>query len=174
MVADLQMFARKFDLRYFEPSRDWYACLLAFIGLLRINEYMDGGLRFRHVTVTAAGCRRRRAVLQTQRTATTVVARQDALCPRAALVNYRGFFSELRLPHGTDDPLFITGVQSSAGSRLEPMTDRQFIGRVRNIVAKALPGRKSADFAGHSFRRGGATAMALAGVDRDTLKRHGR
>jgi hypothetical protein len=175
-IADLQMFARALDLRYFEPSRDWCACLLAFFGLLRVKEYMGGALRFRHAVVTDAGVDIIVLFSKTQRTPTTVslTARPDALCPRAALLNYRAFFNELRLPNCPDDPLFITKVQSSVGPRLLPLTDRHFIGRVRGIIAAAIPGRTPADFAGHSFRRGGATAMALAGVDRDTLKRHGR
>jgi len=58
----------------------------------------------------------------------------DALCHRAALLNYRVLFSELRLPTGPDDPLFITKVQSSVGPRFVPLTDRHFIGRVRGIT----------------------------------------
>ena len=54
-LNDLCEFARHLDIRYFEHARDWCACLLAFFGLLRVNEYMNAGLRQRHIQLTSYG-----------------------------------------------------------------------------------------------------------------------
>ena len=51
---DLQAIGTHLDTAYFEHARDWCACLIAFYGLLRIGEYMDGGLRMQHVIPSSA------------------------------------------------------------------------------------------------------------------------
>ena len=53
-MDDLLAIRRQLDTRYFEHARDWCACLIAFFGLLPIGEYMDAGLRVRHVRPEAA------------------------------------------------------------------------------------------------------------------------
>ena len=54
-VADLIAIYQLIDHTTFQGARNWCACTLAFFGLLRINEYANGGLQHRHISVTAAG-----------------------------------------------------------------------------------------------------------------------
>lgn len=53
------------------------------------------------------------------------------------------------------------------------MLDSQFIARIRTLVRVALR-RDPQQFAGHSFRRGGTTALLQAGVPEATIATHGR
>lgn len=46
------------------------------------------------------------------------------------------------------------------------------VGRLKGAIAKL--GYKQADFSGHSFRRGGATALAAAGIEDHIIQRLGR
>jgi len=55
------------------------------------------------------------------------------------------------------------------------LTDSDLISRFRSNIAAILPSSSDpATYAGHSFRRGGATAMFLAGVPEATIAAHGR
>jgi hypothetical protein len=172
--ADLVEFDRQLDTRYFEHARDWCACLLAFFGLLRINEYMNSGLRMRHVTLTAYS-----VDITVYRSKTThieavvsITARGDTLCPVRALSHYLGFFKALHLPHRPEDPLFVTRLQD--GTSVVSMSTDEFITRVRALITSAFPDRDATRYAGHSFRRGGASALQLAGVPAALIQRHGR
>jgi integrase len=172
-LVDLAAFHRVLNTAYFEHARDWCACLLAFFGLLRVNEYMGSGLRMRHVCMETYGVELSISSSKTSRVATTVTlsSRPDHLCPRQALCAYLAFFPDLRLPHRPDDPLFITRMLDG---RSVPMTDSDFISRLREIITAALPGRDPMQYAGHSFRRGGASALQEAGVPAALIQRHGR
>jgi hypothetical protein len=53
------------------------------------------------------------------------------------------------------------------------MSDTQFLRRVRSLVCSTLHGDPD-KYAGHSFRRGGTTALLQAGVPEATIATHGR
>lgn len=173
-TADLRAFSQLLDTRYFEHARDWCACLIAFFGLLRISEYMNSGLRMQHVCSTLEGVEVTVLRSKTSHVKTTIAlaSRPDGLCPKKALTDYLSFFPVLRLPQHPDDPLFVTRLHD--GHSVQPMTADEFIARVRDLVRTAFPNREPSLYAGHSFRRGGASALQLAGVPAAMIQRHGR
>ena len=172
-VEDLVAIYSQLDTRYFEHARDWCAILLAFFGLLRISEYMNAGLRVRHVQRVAAGldvtvlCSKTSAAPAT----ISVSCRNDILCPLRAFNGYYDFLKRLNLSQRQDDPLFVFRFGNGVDRF---MTDSQFVSVLRTHVKAAFPGRDASLYAGHSLRRGGATAMILAGVPEPVLKAHGR
>jgi hypothetical protein len=173
-MDDLRAFHALLDLRYFEHARDWCACLLAFFGLLRIGEYMDSGLRFSHVQSTQHGLDITIPFSKTSRVPAviSVSARSDELCPARAFSTYTAFFPALRLPAHPYSPLFITRLCDR--TVIQPLSESEFISRVRSLILAAFPGRDATRYAGHSFRRGGATALQLAGVPSAVIQRQGR
>jgi hypothetical protein len=175
LLEDLRAFALHLDCRYFEHARDWCACLLAFFGLLRIGEYMGGRLRRGDVQV-AADCVNitiTHSKTSSVSTVVSVAARSDSLCPLRALVDYLAFFPLLRLPQHDGSPLFLSRLRSNRPV-IEAMTEADFIASLRVLVRVALPGHDVKQYAGHSLRRGGTTALALAGVPAAHIQRHGR
>jgi hypothetical protein len=172
-VDDLVAIHSRLDTRYFEHARDWCACLIAFFGLLRIGEYMDSGLHIRHVQASASSLDITIQFSKTSRAPVQIAlsARPDALCPVRAFRHYREFLTRLRLPADPDSALFV--YRFEAGHH-RPMTSSQFIHLVRSYILAAFPGRDITAYAGHSFRRGGTSALILAGVHADIIKAHGR
>jgi hypothetical protein len=142
----------------FEGARDWCACLFAFFGLLRINEYMNSGLQVQHVRRTESGISLQITFSKTSLipTGIDIVSRDDELCPSRAYAAYMAFFSS---PPRPTDALFVSRLRNT----VIPTTDAEFIARVREYIRSALPGSDPNDFAGHSFRRGGTSSMKLAG-----------
>jgi hypothetical protein len=171
-LDDLCTFARLLPRHTFEGARDWCACLLAFYGLLRIREYMDAGLRVRDVRFAVYGLDIDVTYSKTslERTTLSVAVRGDELCPSRALAEYYAHFPSQGLPARRDDPLFISFISGAPA----PMTADEFIARVRQLYSQAQPDCPSQSYAGHSFRRGGATALKLAGVADSDIQRHGR
>ena len=173
-LDDLCEFARHLDTRYFEHARDWCASLLAFFGLLRINEYRNSGLRHGQVRLTSYGVDI--TVVRSKTSNIPVVvsltSRNDQLRPARALGHYLGFFRALSLPSRPDDPLFVTRLQNQ--SVVMATTDSEFIARLRELITAAFPDRDPSRYAGHSFRRGGASALQLAGVPAAVIQKHGR
>ena len=173
-LADLVAFYGTLDRRYFEHARTWCAALLAFFGLLRIGEYCDGALLISDVSLQPYGLdiviRRSKTSTQPQRI--SLAARPDALCPVTALRDYFAFFPDLHIPSGPSDPVFV--VRIHAGTRLELMKPQQFIEDTRALIRCLFPSRDVNGYAGHSFRRGGTTAMLQAGVSQVIVQRHGR
>jgi hypothetical protein len=167
-IDDLCEFYSHLDLSTFADARDWCACLFAFYGLLRINEYTSGGLRIADVTPHRWGVSLTIPFSKTSLIPTTVdiVRRDDQLCPLLAYQSYWAL-----LPVGRRAPLSPFFLQSPTSS--SPLTDTQFIKRVRSLVRSALH-RDPSTYAGHSFRRGGTTALLLAGVPEATIALHGR
>ena len=173
-TADLIAMYRLIDHTTFEGARDWCACALAFFGLLRINEYTNGGLQHGDVGFTAAG------VMVTIRVSKTslqpvhidMAARTDFLCPALALAHYLAFFAQYPdLPQRPTNSLFIT---RRTVTEYHNTTDTEFISTVRSLMSRASPERDTSQYAGHSFRRGGTSAMKLAGVHDSVIQRHGR
>jgi hypothetical protein len=171
-LDDLCSFARLLPRNTFEGARDWCACLLAFFGLLRIREYMEAGLRVRDVRVAAYGLDIDVLYSKTSlvRATVSVSARGDELCPSRALTAYFAHVRSRGLPARQDDPLFVSFARGTPG----PMPADEFIARVRQLYTQAQPDCPPQRYAGHSFRRGGATALKLAGVADSDIQRHGR
>jgi hypothetical protein len=176
-LADLTAFSPLLDTRYFEYARGWAACLLAFFGLLRIKEYMCGGLRRRHVVISAD---RVDIIVPFSKTSNvpvvvSVSARADSLCPVRALSWYLDALLALGAPSDADAPLFTSRFRSPSGvTSYAATSDSEFLTLVRDLIRAAFPDRDPSAYAGHSFRRGGATALLLAGVSDAVVQRHGR
>jgi hypothetical protein len=171
-LDDLCSFARLVPRDTFEGARDWCACLLAFFTLLRVGEYMDAGLRVRDVRFASYGLDIDVLFSKTslRRVTLSISARTDDLCPSRALHAYLAHFPSRGLPARSDDPLFI----SFSGGAPGPMSADEFIASVRRLYTTAQPDCPPHRYAGHSFRRGGAIALKLAGVADSDIQRHGR
>jgi len=168
-IAQLCSVRRLLDLDVFEDARDWCAYLFAFFGLLRINEYANGGLAVHSVIAERWGIKLTIQFSKTSLIPTEVdlVRRDDLLCPLAAYKSYTKLITRVQLPRS---PFFLAGSASSS-----PLTDSDLVSRFRSNIAAILPSSSDpATYAGHSFRRGGATAMFLAGVPEATIAAHGR
>jgi hypothetical protein len=162
-MSNLTAFHAHLNLSSFEDARDWCACLLAFFGLLRIGEYADSGLRQRDVRLTPHGVSLTIPYGKTSLVPMPVdiSRRDDILCPARAVSGYLAFFRAYpSLPQRPADRFFISRVAAA----LQPMTAVEFINRVRSLMRVATPGLDPAAYAGHSFHRGGTTALRLAGV----------
>lgn len=167
-LDDLRAIRSHLNLNLFTDVRDFCAGLFAFFGLLRINEYSNGNLAVKDVTATNAGI-----CLTIQHSKTQLVPvkvdiarRNDTLCPVIAYCTYTSLIpAHLRLPH---HPFFLSSLSSP-----DPMSDSQFIHHIKSLVHIALS-RDPSSFSGHSFRRGGASALHLAGVPEATIAIHGR
>jgi hypothetical protein len=167
-VQDLYDIRQHIDLDNFADARDWCAALFAFYGLLRIKEYTCSGLLRRHVTTHEWGINLAIPFSKTSLipTAVAIVRRDDELCPLAAHVAYtRHLPARLRRP---DVAYFL-----HSHSLATPLTDTTFIRHVRRWVRDHLRHSPS-DYSGHSFRRGGTTALQIAGVPESTIASHGR
>jgi hypothetical protein len=171
-LTDLYAFSRLLCPSVFQDAHDWCACLFAFFGLLRVQEYMSSGLRWGCVTVTPGGVELTIPFSKTSLIpeVVSIASRDDSLCPTQAFLAYRTFFNNYALPQRPNDPLFITCLPSG----YTPTTHVEFIDRVKVLVGRAFPGRDVSKYAGHSFRRGGASALKLAGVADSVIQRHGR
>ena len=173
-LADLRAIHSLIDHTTFEGARNWCACLLAFFGLLRINEYANGGLKHRHVQLTTTGVAVTVPYSKTslQPTRVDLAARADLLCPSQALSAYLAFFARFpALPQRPGSSLFIT---RRSHTDYYDMTDTEFIAVVRDLLQRAYPLFDAAQYAGHSFRRGGTSALKQWGAADSTIQQHGR
>ena len=173
-MLDLLALHRLIDHATFEGARNWCACTLAFFGLLRINEYVNGGLEHRHVQHTPDGVAITVPYSKTslQPTRIDVASRTDALCPARALSAYLAFFTRYpALPQRPSDPLFIARRGHTSYSSL---TDTEFKAVVRDLLQRAYPVLDTSQYAGHSFRRGGTSALKQHGVHDSVIQLHGR
>jgi hypothetical protein len=167
-VADLRTIRSHINLGLFADARDWCAALFAFYGLLRIKEYTCSGLLREHVAVHSYGISLAIPFSKTALipTVVSIVRRDDELCPLAAHRAYtRHLPTRLR---SVELPYFLHSSSTTA-----PLTDTTFIRHVRRWVRDYLH-RQPTDYSGHSFRRGGTTALQIAGVPESTIASHGR
>jgi hypothetical protein len=166
--AALSTIHPRLDLASFTDARDWCACLFAFFGLLRIKEYTCSGLLTQHVTAAPWGINLSIPFSKTSLipTSVAIIRRDDALCPVAAFSAYTALvpprFREPGLPFFLHSPSSTT-----------PLSDVTFTRAFRRWIRDHLQ-EPPDDYSGHSFRRGGATAMQLAGVPESTIAAHGR
>jgi hypothetical protein len=167
-LHDLRAIRPHIDLNTFADARDWCAALFAFFGLLRIKEYTCSGLVQKQVALHSWGINLAIPFSKTSLIPTTVaiIRRDDTLCPVAA---YRAYAKHLpaRLRRPTV-PFFLHDTSSTT-----PLTDSTFLRHIRRWVRDHLH-QDPDDFSGHSFRRGGTTALQIAGVPESTIANHGR
>lgn len=154
---------KNLDLSKFSDARFWAAVTCAFFGLLRVGEYTNKNLLLKHVTFTDEGTILSIPYSKTDLRPVDVrlAIRSDELCPTRALRHYLSFL------HAADGntPLFV-------GDRGGALTDRLFIAQLK--LAAAWVGLDPSHIAGHSLRRGGCTALFLAGVSEAFIAAHGR
>jgi hypothetical protein len=167
-LQDLHAIRPHLDLSIFADARDWCAALFAFFGLLRIKEYTCSGLLREHVSVQPWGINldipfSKTALLPT---AVAIIRRDDGLCPVAAHRAYSRLLPARLRRAGM--PYFLHTASTAA-----PLTDVTFIRHVRRWVRDLLHATP-AEYSGHSFRRGGTTALQMAGVPESTIASHGR
>jgi hypothetical protein len=167
-LDDLRAIRAHVNLGVFADARGWCAALFAFFGLLRINEYTCSGLLREHVSVHSWGISLAIPFPKTALvpTAVAIVRRDDDLCPVAAHRAYTRLLPARLRRVGT--PYFLHN-----SSTATPLTDITFIRHVRRWVRDCLH-QPPCDYSGHSFRRGGTTALQIAGVPESTIASHGR
>ena len=105
--------------------------------------------------------------------ASVLVARTNsATCPVAMMERYYALAS---LKHTSSDYIFRGIVSTKAGERLRKSGHLSYT-RVRELMLGKIAslGYNASCFGMHSFRAGGATAAANAGVHDRLFKRHGR
>jgi hypothetical protein len=152
----------------FSAQRDWCMAVFAFFGLLRISEYTGGSLQQRDVTATNDSVS---LWLPFHKTSSTPVKieiskRSDHLCPVRAYRQYCSLLGSIRLE--PTSPFFVQSPLSR-----HPVSDQSFIASFRlQLAAIGIP--NLSDYAGHSFRRGGFSAMCAAGVPFAIAQSHGR
>ena len=170
-LADLALLRRdcESDSDRFAGARDWCMYLFAFFGLLRVSEFCSAALMVRDVDVTQSA-----VALTVQFSKTSLLpapvlicARKDILCPVAAAEEYielvpnRLWFPSL--------PFFRDNQNQSP-----PPSVRSIISSLRSRLGRVRPAIDPSEWAGHSFRRGGASALQLAGVPEALIQAHGR
>lgn len=167
-IDDLRTIHGHIDFDAFTDARDWCACLFAFFGLLRIKEYTNAGLRVRHVAEHPWGINLTIPFSKTSLVPTDVaiIRRDDDLCPIRA---YRAYVALVPMrSRQPDSPFFLHQADS-----FSPLSDTTFIRHMRRWLRDYLQ-YDADDYSGHSFRRGGTTALQLAGVPEATIAAHGR
>jgi hypothetical protein len=169
-LADLQVFYSKMDFSRFHHSRDWLCYVLAFFGLLRIHEYIGSSLKFGHVKVKSWGISITIPFSKTnlQPVKVRLVRRDpsDMFDPVSAYYRYVQFIPK-PLQH-PNIPFFLQRADRSI-----PLSDAEYMETFKHRVHHYLH-KPAANYAGHSFRRGGTTALFLAGVPETVIAAHGR
>ena len=171
-LDDLRAIRAQVDLRVFADARDWCAALFAFFGLLRIKEYTCAGLLREHVSVHPWGIS---LAIPFSKTSPHPHGSRHHSTRRRAVP--RGGASRLLpdfFPLAFDTrrlPYFLHDASSSVTSRPTPRFIRHVRCWVRKLPSAQLP---TDQYSGHSFRRGGTTALQMAGVPESTIASHGR
>lgn len=172
-LPQIYSFLHRIKLSAFDDARNWCATLFGFFGLLRIGEYCSTSpsaikLRFKHVVIepSRAGIRLTIPFSKTDNRPTTVFIcrRPDALCPVAAMETYLSYLPKNR---GAEEPFFVSSRESLAS--LTPDAFCQWL-KVQSIRI----GLDAKKISGHSLRRGGTTALFIAGVSESVIAKHGR
>ena len=144
----------------------WFVCLLAFFGLLRICEYADGRLRWSALSVDADGLSLTIPFSKTSAAPFTlrIAFRGDSLCAKSACSALLSLVPWTDIANDAPVLCLSTSVACSRAA---------WTAEIKRLAASALAVDASA-YAGHSFRRGGTTAMYLAGVPEAVIAAHGR
>jgi hypothetical protein len=156
------------DLFSFTDVRDWCSYVLAFFCLLRIHEYISPTLQQQHVKLHTWGVSITIPFSKTnlQPVKIRIVKRDDIFDPVYAVAHYLSM-----LEPAASSPRFPFFL--SAPSRPHPLTDKIFLINLKHRIHHHLH-LDSTKYAGHSFRRGGTTALFLARVPETIIAAHGR
>ena len=152
----------------FESARDKCLYLFSFYALLRLRECVGPRLSWSLVHEQDWGME---LVVPYSKTnlrpvSVRIVSRPDAYCPVRAYRSYRalthsslraGALPFFRMEHDRSTPLSTDAALSSFKSRLS-----------------SVLGVSASEYGWHSFRRGGTTALFLAGVPDSLIAIHGR
>lgn len=173
-LKDIFQIRTQLDLSSYDDCRDYLAYLLAFFGTMRISEYTgNSSLLWKHVRLhtTSTGAMAIVLTLPFSKTSSvpeeiTIIEQTHnrSICPITTFIQFQSL-SGHRLP---DSPLFTKSISSFEG--ISPNT---FISNFRKRLQR-IDGRLTEGYSGHSFRRGGLTALILAGVPEIQAQRHGR
>lgn len=157
------------DFTIFTDARDWCAYLFAFFGLLRVREFTNSSLLFKHVSCQEWGIQ---LTIMSSKTSlhpavVNLIKRDDLLCPVAAYTHYVSLVPRALSSIGAC-PFFL-----SSDATTQPLMYNAFNDQLKSRVKEWL-GLDPTLYATHSFRRGGATLMYLLGVPEATIQVHGR
>ena len=167
-LTHLAAFHNNINHASFEGARDWLTYIIAFFALLRVSEYISPTLLQRHLIPHAWGLE---IIVPFSKTSLQPVPirlckRADLYCPLRAYTNYfKLVHRKITLP---GLPAILAAPKASA-----PLSKSVFITSLKARVRSVLSLDPTA-FAGHSFRRGGTTAMFQAGVPETVIAAHGR
>jgi hypothetical protein len=169
-LEDLSTLYTHMDINSFIGARDWLCYIMAFFGLLRIHEYIGTSLKFSHVKLHSWGIGVTIPFSKTnlQPVCVRIIKREaaDIFDPVTAYLRYIAFIP-VKLRHG-NMPFILHQCDRSV-----PLPDHVYMQtfklRVKNYLHKSPE-----NYAGHSFRRGGTTALFLAGVPETVIAAHGR
>lgn len=153
---DLHKLRASLDLKEHAQARFWFCTLVGFQGLLRAGEISAGRLRLSDVQLVEGGIRIR--VLFSKANSYPVwlalSERDDDLCPVKAL------------------EAMLQTRPSTADARIYPASYNTFNSELKRRFAHA--GVVKAGLTSHALRRGGATALFMAGATTLTIMAHGR
>jgi hypothetical protein len=166
-VQDLVTIHASINFSLFNDSRDWCAYIFSFFGLLRLSE-IGSRLQCQHITVHTWGVAITVQYSKTNLRPVTIrlCKRDDILCPVRAYYSYINWLpSRLQLP---SMPFFRSSASTSASVASQSMRSSL----QQRCFSLFNSDRDSIGW--HSFRRGGATALFLAGVSDSLIAAHGR
>lgn len=167
-LSHLATWYHNMDMHTFNDARDWCSYILAFFGLLRVGEYITTTFQHRHVHIQSWGVAITIPFSKTcpQPVTIKIAKRKDILDPITAVNNYLHFIaSTCRIP---TSPFFVAHPNDTS-----PLSNTAFSTalKLRTLSVLRLDPR---EYAGHSFRRGGLTALFEAGVSESVSSAHGR
>ncbi len=152
----------------FEPARDRCLYLFSFFALLRLRECVSPRLTWELVKVHEWGVK---IVVPYSKTnlrpvSVRIVSRPDAYCPVKAYQAYRSLtHAKLR---AASLPFF-----RQEADRSSPLSTDSALASFKRRLVSVLH-LSAAEFGWHSWRRGGTTALFLAGVPDSLIAIHGR
>jgi hypothetical protein len=150
---DLRKLFRSLDLRELTQARFWFCVLVGFQALLRAGEISAGRLRFSDITVTPEGMLVKVLFSKTKMVPVklALVSRDDELCPVKGLRSLQA--------------------ARPADRRVYPSSYNAFNSEIKRRFAHAGVHKQ---LTSHSMRRGGTTALFMAGVPTLSIMAHGR
>lgn len=158
----------------FLNSRDWLMYLLSFYALLRVSEVHR--LRWSDLAVSGRYVGVRVPYSKTSLTPVVIklFIRSDWACPKRAFDRYFTAYlsTTTRMPN-SNDALFVSNPKDATSA----VTIEQSQRLLKTIITRTFEANSKgppSDYAWHSFRRGGTTALINAGVPDSMVQSHGR
>lgn len=153
---DLRKLRSSLDLNVYQQARFWFCTLLGFQGLLRAGEICAGRLRITDVQLVDGGLRIRVLFSKTNSYPVwlALTQREDGLCPVQAL------------------EAMLSTRPGGADERIYPESYNTFNSELKRRFKHA--GVIKDGLTSHAMRRGGATALFMAGASTLTIMAHGR